>query len=252
MTASAPTVHVERHSHVLLLRLDRPHVRNAIDGAMARELADALAVLESDTELRVGVLSGAGDVFCAGMDLKAFAHHGAPKGIDELLEKGSPKPLLAAVEGPAMGGGLELALMCDLLVAGASARFGLPEVRLGLFAAGGGLRRLPHRVPHGVACEMILTGRPIDAEAALHHGLVAAVTEDGGAEGRCLEIAAAIAANAPLAVQASKDLIAKAGLDDDAFKSAQRQHVRTVFRSADAREGNRAFAAKRPPVWTNS
>lgn len=244
-------VRVEPRDRVLVITLDRPEQRNAIDGALARELRDAVRQLDEDPSLTVGVVTGAGPVFCAGMDLKAFGRGEDISPFLELVRNGCQKPLVAAIEGSALGGGLELALACDLLVVAEDVRLGLTETRLGLFAAGGGLLRLPARVGETRALEMTLTGEPIGAAAASACGLVSRVTTAGGALEGALELAGAIAANAPLAVVASKQLIRLGQQVSEAeYWAGQKEHYKRVFRSADAVEGAKAFAEKRPPVWT--
>jgi enoyl-CoA hydratase len=238
-------------ARILVITLNRPHVKNAIDSALSLGLADALAALDADDALRVGVLTGAGDSFCAGLDLKAFASAGLPDGIDDLLRTGCRKPLIAAVEGVAVGGGLELALLADLLVASTDAVFGSPEVRFGLFPAGGALLRLPRHLPQSVVAEMALTGAPLAAQAALEHGLVVRLCETGQTLAQALDLAAAVAANAPLGVEAATRLLRRApGRTEDELWAEQRALVETVFRSEDAGEGARAFAEKRAPDWS--
>jgi len=185
------------------------------------------------------------------MDLKAFATEGPPKGFDEFLRNGAKKPLIAAIEGFAVAGGLEIALTCDLLVAASGVKLGIPEVGVGLFAAGGALMRLPRRVPYGVAMEMALTGDPISAEKALEYGLVARVTEPGKAVDEAIALATRIARNAPLSVAASKQLLVDSfGRTEEEFWKHQIPAMRTVFVSDDAKEGPRSFAEKRAPKWT--
>lgn len=241
----------EVRGRVLVVTLDRPDAKNAVDKALAEHLLDALRRLDDDPALSLGVVTGSGGVFSAGMDLKAFVEGGAPKAFDEVLRRGSVKPLVAAVEGYAVGGGLEIALLCDLIVAGRSARLGLPEVRVGLFAAGGGLLRLPRRIPYGAAMEVALTGEPLHADAAHRLGLVNRVVDDGGALDAALDIAERIGQNAPLSLRATKFLLgAAAGATDEDFWEKQEPEVASVFTSADAEEGPRAFMERRPPVWT--
>jgi len=246
-----PPVLVEKQGRVLVMTLNRPEALNAIDTSVTAALLDALTRLDEEDDLTVAVLTGAGQVFCAGMDLKAFATAGPPKRFDELMEWNGNKPVIAAVEGSAMGGGLELALICDLIVAADSVKFATPEVRLGLFAAGGGLLRLPRRLPYSVAMEMALTGRPITAGEARQMGLVNRLAPTGEALTAAVALAEEIAEQAPLAVSASKRLI-RDGIDlsEGEFWERQKPHIRTVFRSEDAREGARSFAEKRRPSWT--
>ncbi|MGH9005301.1 MAG: crotonase/enoyl-CoA hydratase family protein, partial [Acidimicrobiia bacterium] len=203
----ADEVLTERRGRVFLITLNRPDARNAINHEVAEGLVGALDELDDDTGLTAGVLTGTGRGFCAGMDLKAFAERGAPKVMARFFEEGAAKPLVAAIEGFAMAGGLEIALTCDLLVAAKGAKLGIPEVGVGLFAAGGGLLRLPRRVPYGVAMEMALTADPITAEQAHTYGLVTRLAEPGRAVEVALELAERIARNAPLAVATSKRLV---------------------------------------------
>lgn len=243
----------EARDGVLLITLNRPEVRNAINGDIAQGLLAALAQLDGDASLSTGVLAGNGPGFCAGMDLKAFAASGIPDGLPEVLHEGTRKPLVCAIEGFALAAGLELALTCDVLVAARDAVLGIPEVTVGLFAAGGALVRLPRSLPRGLAMELALTGDTIDAETAHRHGLVTRLTEPGQARERALELAGRIARNAPLAVVASKHLIRNApGRTEQEFWEMQGPFTRQVFRSDDAKDGPRAFAEKRPPVWTGT
>jgi enoyl-CoA hydratase len=241
----------ETHGRVRLITLNRPEARNAVNSALGQALVAAIDELDSDDGLTAGVLTGAGGGFSAGMDLKAFAAEGPPKGFDQFLRNGSQKPLIAAVEGFALAGGLEIALTCDLIVAAKGVKLGIPEVNKGLFAAGGGLFRLPTRVPYGVAMEMALTSDPITAEKAHELGLVARLAEPGKACEVALELAARIAKNAPLGVAASKQIMRQTrGLTEEDSWSLQGPLMAKVFTSQDAREGPRAFAEKREPKWT--
>lgn len=237
---------VERRGPILLITLNRPFARNAITTVMTQRLASAIEQLNASSELRVGVITGAGSGFCAGIDLKAFAQEGPPAGIGQLLRARSRKPLIAAIEGFALAGGLELALMCDLIVAGRGTKMGLPEARRGLLATGGGLFRLP--VP--LATLMALTGTTFTADQIAEHGLLARLTGPNEALTEALEIAAAIADNAPLSVEASLELIrARAGRTEDELWKLQVPLRNAVFESADAREGATAFTEKRPARW---
>jgi enoyl-CoA hydratase len=241
----------EVRDRVLLITLNRPEARNSVNTELATALLEATARLDDDDALSVGVVTGAGRGFSAGMDLKAFAAEGPPRGFDEFLRGGARKPLIAAVEGFALAGGLEIALACDLVVAARGAQLGIPEARVGLFAAGGAVLRLPTRLPYGVAMEMALTGEPILAEAAHGFGLVARLAEPGGAVEAAVELAGRIAANAPLSIIISKALIRDGrGLTESEFWDRQRPEMATIFASADAREGAIAFAEKRPPSWS--
>ena len=241
----------ERRGRVLLITINRPEAMNAINSAVSKGISEAAERLDDDPELAAGVLAGTGRAFCAGMDLKAFARGEKIGTIDDFLRQGTVKPLIAAIDGIAFAGGLELALACDLIVAGEGSRLGIPEVAVGLFAAGGALMRLPRRIGYGKAMEMALTGDPIASEEAERVGLVDRLAPAGKAVNAALEIAERIARNAPLSIAASKHLIRiSEGLTDDDFWAAQHPLQHQVFRSTDAKEGARAFAEKRPPEWT--
>jgi enoyl-CoA hydratase len=244
----------ERRDGVLLVTLNRPDARNAVNTALAEGIAAALDDLDADSELTVGVLTGAGKGFSAGMDLKAFVAGERPwvgdRGFAGIVQRSARKPLIAAVEGFAMAGGLEIALACDLVVASREARLAIPEVKRSLVAAAGALRRLPQRLPLNVAMEMALTGDPISAERAHALGLVNRVTEPGGAVDAALELAAAIARNGPLALDATKEiLLRQADWTEEEFWREQGELVAPVMSSDDAREGATAFSEKRDPVW---
>jgi len=237
-----------------VLTLNRPAARNAVDLATTQALAAALDEFDARDDVAVLVLTGAGGTFCAGMDLKAFARGERPRlpgrGFAGLTEAPPAKPLIAAVEGWALAGGCELALSADLIVAARNARFGIPEVKRGLFAAGGGVLRLAKALPYQRAMEMALTGDPLPAEEAHRFGLVNVLTEPGGALAGARALAARIAVNGPLGVRASKQLVAgSVGWTDRAALDAQQELADRVFASADALEGARAFADKRAPVW---
>lgn len=245
---------VETRGPVLIMQLNRPQARNAATLEMAEAMASALDALDSQPELRVGIITGAGGSFCAGMDLKGFLQGKRPslpgRGFCGLTMRPPAKPLIAAVEGYALAGGFELALACDLIVAARDAQFGLPEVKRGLAASAGGLLRLPKRLPYHVAMECILTGDMFGAERFAQLGLVNRLTEPGGALDAALALAQTIAANGPLAVAASKQVASQSG-EWPLAEMFDRQAVITapVFSSQDAREGAAAFAEKRPPVW---
>jgi enoyl-CoA hydratase len=237
-----------------MITINRPDQRNAVNAAVAQGIAGALDQLDDDDGLSVGVLSGAGKGFSAGMDLKAFAAGEVPhvdhRGFAGITQRASRKPLIAAIEGFAVAGGLEVALACDLIVAARGARLGLPEVKRSLVAAGGGLLRLPRVLPRNVAVELALTGDPISADRAHDLGLVNRLTEPGGAAGAALALAEAIAANGPLALQATKRiLLESADWPDSEFFARQGEVSGPVFASEDAREGAKAFAEKRTPEW---
>ncbi|MFV9428383.1 crotonase/enoyl-CoA hydratase family protein [Rhodococcus aetherivorans] len=239
---------------VAVFTLNRPEAKNAVNLEVSEALAAAIDEFEARPDLTIGILTGAGGTFCAGMDLKAFARGEKPsipgRGFGGLTEAPPSKPLIAAVEGWALAGGCELALSADLIVASREAKFGIPEVKRGLAAAAGGLLRLPKILPYPLAMELAITGDPLTAEVAHQHGLVNRVTEPGEALTVAKELAARVAANGPLAVKATKQVVAMAAnyTDPDAFV-AQRKFIDPVFASADAKEGARAFAEKRAPVW---
>jgi len=245
---------VEDVGRVCVITLNRPEVRNALDAATARDLAAAVDRLDASPDLSVGILTGAGGTFCAGFDLAAFLRGEsasiAGRGFGGIAQHMRTKPLIAAVEGWAVAGGFELVLSCDLIVAAANAQFGLPEVKRGLLAAGGGLVRLPQRLPYHVAMEIALTGNPLTARRAAEFGLVNAVAAEGEALAGALGLGEAIAQNAPLAVQGTRRVIQiSAGVPEAVALEGQSEVVATVFASADAQEGARAFKEKRPPAW---
>jgi enoyl-CoA hydratase len=244
----------EAREGVLVITLNRPHRRNALNPAVGKGFAAALEQLDTTPDLHAGVLTGTGGHFCSGMDLKDTP---LDEDIDEfersfrpMLINASKKPLIAAVEGYAVAGGWELALACDMIVASEAARFGLPEVKVGLVAQGGALLWLPRRIPYHLAMELCITGRMIDAPRAAEIGAVNAIAPEGAALERALELAAEVAANAPLAVVATKQVV-KRSYDwtaDDEWER-QEEFAMPVFHSADAAEGSLAFAEKRPPRW---
>lgn len=252
------TVLLEVDDGIATITLNRPEVRNAIDLPTALAIAEALAEVDERPDVSVVVLTGAGTTFCAGMDLKAFAatkerpiHE--RRGAFGIVRQPCEKPLIAAIEGNALGGGLEIALACDLVVATESSRLGLPEVKRGLVAAAGGVLRLPRRIPQAVAVELIMTGEPLSAAQAQGWGLVNRVAPDGQALVVAREMAAAIRANAPLAVRAAKRIVVESAdwsLDEGFDRQAA--YTDLVRSSADAAEGARAFVEKRAPVWTGT
>ncbi len=249
--SSEEVVLTERRDRVLLITLNRPEAMNAINGALSAGLVAAVEELDSDAGLTAGVLTGAGKGFCAGMDLKAFARGEDIGPMMTFVRQGAKKPLIGAIEGFALAGGLELALSCDLLVAAEGVKLGIPEARVGLFAAGGGLLRLPSRVGYGRAMEMAITADPILADEAHRLGLVARVSEPGKAVEVAMELAERVAKNAPLSVQASKTLIkATQGATEEEFWKIQEPLSASVFGSNDAKEGPKAFAEKRTPNWS--
>lgn len=240
----------ERRGRVLVMTLNRPDQRNALNAELADGLAAALSELDEDSELTAGVLTGNGKNFCAGMDLKEFATKGPPAALGPLFQNGCQKPLIGGVHGPVLAGGLELALVCDLLVAGEGATFGVPEAKRGLLAAGGALIRLPSRLPYAVAMEMSLTGDPIDAAAAERYGLVSKVVPQEQVVDEAIALAERIAANAPLSIAASKQMIRNSvGRTEAEGWAEQGPLAGKVFSSKDSIEGSVAFAEKRQPNW---
>lgn len=239
---------------VAVITINRPQARNAVNAAVAARVAEALDDLDARKDLSVGVITGAGGTFCAGMDLKAFMRGEVPmvegRGFGGFAERPPRKPLIAAVEGYALAGGFEAVLACDLVVAAEDARFGIPEVKRGLVAGAGGLLRLQHRIPRNIAMEFALTGDFVEAPRLAELGLVNRVTASGGALDGARELAARITANGPLAVRVSKEVIASSD-DWSTEQMWERQNELTgpVFVSQDAMEGAAAFAEKRAPVW---
>jgi len=254
-----PHALIERRGHVLIVTMNRPQARNALSGPMMELMRQAWDTVDGDPGIRACVLTGAGGAFCAGADLKAMTrdHPGGRLGeldvsVIEPLLKGRrlSKPLIAAVEGPAVAGGTEILQACDIRVAGASARFGVSEARWGLFPLGGSAVRLPRQVPYTVAAELLLTGRHITAEEALSIGLIGHVVPDGQALEAALEIAAAIAANGPVAVRAILRVIRETeGMPENEAFALEAKAGMAVFASEDAKEGPRAFAEKRRPQF---
>lgn len=260
-TENRPAVRTERRDHVLLVTLDRPEARNAVNGEVSTLLGNALHEADTDPEIRVVVITGAGErSFCAGADLKAisrgediFPAENRQWGFAGMMQQYVSVPVIGAVNGTALGGGCEIALACDLVVAADHAVFGLPEVRRGLIAAAGGAFRLPAQLPHRVAMEMMLTGEPITAGRALDLHLINHVVPADRLLDTALELAGTIAANAPLAVQGTKRVAL--GITDggrpaevDQWKVNDTEMI-TVMTSEDAMEGPRAFSEKRAPVW---
>ncbi len=243
-----------RDGSTLVITMNRPEARNAVDGSVASGVAAALDELDEDRSLRVGVLTGAAGTFSAGMDLRAFLAGERPevpgRGLAGLTESQPRKPLIAAVEGHALAGGCELVLACDIVVAAQDASFGIPEVKRGLIAGSGGLLRLPDRIPSGIAVEYALTGRTMPAVEAHRWGLVNRLVGSGEALSGALEIAAEIAANGPLAVRTTKQVIRESkSLPAASAWDRQRELLGVVLASADAREGAAAFVEKRQPHW---
>jgi crotonobetainyl-CoA hydratase len=256
-----PGALTERRGNVLVITINRPEARNAVNGAVSTAVGDALEQAQHDDDVRAVVITGTGDKsFCAGADLKAISRrenlyhpdHGE-WGFAGYVHHFIDKPTIAAVNGTALGGGTELALASDLVVACESATFGLPEVKVGLFAAAGGVFRIVHQLPRKVALEMVLTGEPISAAEAAKWGLINQVVPDGTVLEAALALAERVTVNAPLSVQASKRIAY--GADDGVIPDEEPGWARTqrefgvVLKSEDAKEGPLAFAEKRPPVW---
>lgn len=249
-----PELIVEIVPPLLILKINRSFARNAMTKAIAEDIASALDTLDSSPDLAVAVITGLGGNFCAGMDLKRFAAGELPKvpgrGFAGFVEAPPRKPIIAAVEGWALGGGFELVLACDLAVAGRSAKFGLPEVKRGLIARAGGAVRLPRRIPRPAALEILMTGEPISADQASRFGLLNRVVHDGQALQAAMGLARTIAANAPLAVQGVKQLVNESeSWPDGEIFIRQVPITDSVFNSQDAEEGRKAFAEKRLPLW---
>jgi enoyl-CoA hydratase len=244
----------DQRDGILIITINRPEARNAVNGDVASGIAAALDQLDADDDLRVGIVTGAGGYFSAGMDLKAFMQGESPyandRGFAGITQRAARKPLIAAVEGFALAGGFEIALSCDLIVASREARFGIPEVKRSLVAAGGALLRLPKRIPYHLAMELALTGAPISAQRAMEIGIVNRLVESGSALDSAVELANQIVKNGPLALMASKEILQKAVDWDEAEGWAKQGELSgPVFTSEDAREGATAFAEKREPVW---
>lgn len=241
---------------VLIITINRPEARNAVNRAVAEAMAAAMDELDGNEALRVGIITGAGGSFCSGMDLKAFLTGELPvvkgRGFCGFAEAPPKKPLIAAVDGYALAGGMEVALTCDLIVAHAQAQFGIPETKRGLAAAAGGLMRLPRQVPPRIAMELALTGDFISAQRAYEIGFVNRIVETPALDG-ALELAAKISANGPLAVRVSKQvIIEQRNWSDEEMWARQQDIVGPVLISHDAREGAAAFAQKRAPNWTGT
>jgi enoyl-CoA hydratase len=260
--SDSPDAVIEQRGHVLIVTMNRPEARNALSPSMMALMRQAWDRVDADPGIRVCVLTGAGGAFCAGADLKAMTadHPGSRLGdfdlaVIEPLLKGRrlSKPLIAAVEGPAIAGGTEILQACDIRVAGQSARFGVSEARWGLFPLGGSAVRLPRQIPYTLAADLLLTGRHIRAAEALAMGLIGHVVPDGQALAKALEIADAIAANGPVAVRAILAAMRETeGMaENDAF-AIEAKLGASVFASEDAREGPRAFAAKRRPEFRDA
>ncbi len=249
-----PTVHVTQEENILVITIDRPAVRNAIDHRTSQALADAMDRLDNDPTVAVGILTGAGGHFCSGMDLKAFVNGERielpGRGLGGMIETPPLKTIIAAAEGYALAGGFEIALACDLLVASENAVFGLPEVKRGLIAGSGGLIRLPQKIPRQMAMQYALTGDWMTASDARQWGLVNELTSAGQALAAAKVWAQKIAANGPVAVKMAKHVMSQSVYwSIDELWTKQNQVLETVIQSQDAREGAMAFNEKRSPVW---
>ncbi len=253
---SAPPVLVDADGSLLRITLNRPRRRNAVDLPMAKALAAALDRLDEDPDLGVGVIVGAGKGFCSGLDMTAYEESGElpilpGRGFAGIGRRSARKPLIAAIEGFAVAGGLEIALACDIIVAARGAILGLPEVRRGLIATGGGLFGLTRRTSIGAALELALTGEPITAEHAAQIGLVDRTAWPGEALAEAVAIGERIGAGAPLALAATKEVLRRGWtLDDDGFRALQEDLAGSVIRSDDAAEGVLAFNERRSPRWS--
>ncbi len=252
--SSTAAILQERRERVLVITINRPEQRNAVNAAVAAGIASALDTLDGDGELSLGVITGAGGGFCAGMDLKAFVAGESPyagdRGFAGITQRAAAKPLIAAVEGFAVAGGLEVALACDLIVAARGAKLGIPEVKRSLVAAAGGLLRLPRALPRNLAMEMALTGDPVLAERAFELGLVNRLAAPGQALDEALALSERITANGPLALSATKRILSESvDWPEAEFWTRQGEIAGPVMASEDAREGARAFAEKRAPQW---
>jgi enoyl-CoA hydratase len=257
VTPLSEAVTFEVRGHYAVITIDRPEARNAVNGAVANGIEAGIDRIEESDDLWVGVITGTPPVFCAGADLKeinsgnAAALATAKGGFAGIVQRERSKPVIAAVDGPALAGGTEITLACDLVVASRSATFGIPEVKRSLVAAAGGLFRLGRKIPMNVAMECALTGDPITAELAHHHGLVNVLTADGGALDAALALADRICANAPVAVRASRRVVLEAthGPDELGWKLST-EGMAQAMQSEDFKEGLTAFIEKRPPSWT--
>ena len=247
-------VKFELDEGIAIVTIDRPEARNAVDRETALAIDEAIRRIDSERAIRVGVITGAGGNFCAGMDLKAFLRGEMMRfpetGFAGVTQANIAKPLIAAVEGYALAGGFEIALACDLVVAAEDAKFGLTEAKRGLVANAGGLVRLPRQLPAKIASEMVLTGDIYPAALLAQHGLINRIVPKGEALGAALDYARKIAANGPLAVAVSKRVLAESqDWPTDEMFDRQNAITAMVFASADAREGATAFTEKRAPVW---
>jgi enoyl-CoA hydratase len=256
MTSDRELVRFERDGRLGLITLDRPEVRNAVDGRIARGIEAGLDRIEADPEIWIGIIAGNGPVFSAGADLKAASEGRAAElstergGFAGIVRRDRAKPLIAAVDGPALAGGCEIVLACDLVVASSAARFGIPEVKRGLIAAAGGLFRLGRHLPPNIAMELALTGDPMDAATAAAWGIVNRLTEPGEALAGARQLAMRIVENAPMSVRLSRKALlqTRSAGDEEAFRISA-EILEANCATEDFAEGPRAFLEKRPPVW---
>jgi enoyl-CoA hydratase len=249
-------VDFEQRGPFAVVKINRPDARNAVNGAVAQGIEEAIDKVEADDSIWVGILTGEPPVFCAGADLKEINSGNAAKlatqrgGFGGITQRDRTKPIIAAVDGPALAGGTEIVLSCDLVVASATATFGIPEVKRSLVAAGGGLFRLPRKIPFNIAMEMALTGDPVSAEVAHHHGLVNRLCEPGQALDVAVALAEQICANAPVAVRETRKIVLEATTaPDEVGWRMSIEGMAKAMGSEDFTEGLTAFIEKRPPRW---
>jgi enoyl-CoA hydratase len=257
--ANVPSMSVvyEKRGPFAVIKINRPEARNAVNGAVAQGIEDAIDQIEADDSVWVGIITGEPPVFCAGADLKEINSGNAgglataKGGFAGIVQRERTKPIIAAVDGPALAGGTEIVLSCDLVVASTTATFGIPEVKRSLVAGAGGLFRLGRKIPLNIAMELTLTGDPIDATRAHHFGLVNRLVEPGQALDAAVALAEQICANAPVAVRESRKIVLEAtNAPDDVGWKMSMEGMGVAMRSEDFSEGLTAFIEKRPPVWT--
>ena len=249
-------VDFEQRGPFAVVKINRPEARNAVNGAVAQGIEGAIDRIEADDGIWVGILTGEPPVFCAGADLKEINAGNAANlqtkrgGFGGIVQRERTKPIIAAVDGPALAGGTEIVVSCDLVVASTTATFGIPEVKRSLVAAAGGLFRLGRKIPLNIAMELTLTGDPITAEVAHHHGLVNRLVEPGEALDAAIALAERICANAPVAVRESRRVVIEAtNAPDDVGWKMSLEGMAAAMSSEDFGEGLTAFIDKRPPVW---
>jgi enoyl-CoA hydratase len=249
-------VDFEQRGPFAVVKINRPEARNAVNGDVAQGIEEAIDKIETDDSIWVGILTGEPPVFCAGADLKEINAGNAANlqtkrgGFGGIVQRERTKPIIAAVDGPALAGGTEIVVSCDLVVASTTATFGIPEVKRSLVAAGGGLFRLGRKIPLNIAMELTLTGDPITAEVAHHHGLVNRLVQPGEALDAAIDLAERICANAPVAVRESRKVVIEAtNAPDDVGWKMSLEAMAAAMSSEDFGEGLTAFIEKRPPVW---